>query len=203
MKLRALIPQRQKSQRNINWFALYTEGQQRAFAHYFELLYPGVFIYARKVLGDQEAARRIVLFAFVNAWRQREDFTTQDQLKQFILDTVRESCTTHRLSLMRDHKHAHAGATEKFSLFPGWERRGLHLEQMHKEILAEMLQTLDRLPEDSRWVLHNAIAERKTKAQLAEEWHTTENAAAIRKSRAFKTLLALLTEPGTPYYINY
>lgn len=203
MNLRSLIPQRQKKQKSINWFVLYTEGQQRAFTHYFELLYPGVFFYARKVLGDPEPARKIVLIAFSNAWRQREDFLTQDQLKHYILETVREHCATHRLSLMRDHKHAHAGATEKFSLFPGWEKRGLHLERIHKEILAEMLQKVERLPEESKWVLHDAITQRKSRAQLAEEWHVSENAAAIRKSRAFKNLLSLLSEAGTPYYMNY
>jgi len=122
---------------------LFTQGHRPAFAHYFESLYPGLFIYARKMLGDQPAARKIVLFAFVGAWRQRQDLTSSGQMKQFILDAVREGCTTYRLALVRDHKHAHAGATDKFSFFPGWEGPGLHFEWLHKEILAEMAKRPD------------------------------------------------------------
>ena len=124
---------------------LFTEGRRPAFAHYFESLYPGLFIYARKMLTDQSAARKIVLFAFVSAWRQRQDFTSPEQLKQFILEAVREGCTTYRLALVKDHKHANAGATDKFSFLPGWEGEGPRFEWLHKEILAAMAQKSDCL----------------------------------------------------------
>lgn len=144
MKL-TLIPHRKKAHKDTSWFTLFTEGHRPAFSHYFESLYPGLFIYARKMLNDQTAARKIVLFAFVNAWRQRQDFTRPERLKQFILDTVREGCTTYRLALVRDHKHAHAGATDKFSFFSSLEGTGPQLEWLHKEILAEMAQRPDCL----------------------------------------------------------
>jgi RNA polymerase sigma-70 factor (ECF subfamily) len=144
MKL-TLIPHRKKARKDASWFTLFTEGHRPAFSHYFESLYPGLFIYARKMLSDQAAARKVVLFAFVSAWRQRQDFTSPERLKQFILDSVREGCTTYRLALVRDHKHAHAGATDKFSVFSGLEGTGPQLEWLHKEILAEMAQRPDCL----------------------------------------------------------
>lgn len=140
MKLTTLIPHRKKAPKDTDWFISFTRGHRPAFAHYFEALYPGLFIYARKMLTDQSTARKIVLFAFVGAWRQRQDFTSTAQLKQFILDSVREGCTTYRLALVRDHKHANAGATDKFSFFTSLEETGPHLEWLHKEILAEMAQ---------------------------------------------------------------
>ena len=140
-----LIPHRQKVHKDTSWFIQFTEGHRPAFSHYFESLYPGLFIYARKMLNDQAAARKTVIFAFVSAWRQRKDFIGPEQLKQFILDSVREGCTNYRLALVRDHKHAHAGATDKFSFFSGLEGAGPHLEWLHKEILAEMAQRPDCL----------------------------------------------------------
>src|SRR5882762_11835095 len=118
MKL-SFIQHRQRSYKNINWFALFTEGNRKAFSYYFELQYPGLFYYARKLLGDAEAAKKIALFALVNAWKQREDFGTPDQLKIFMLETVRENCVTYRLSMNRSHQPVHAGAAGGSILLPG------------------------------------------------------------------------------------
>ena len=197
MRLRSFIQHKPSSYKSINWFALFTEGHRKAFSHYFELQYPGLFLYTRKVLGDPEAAKKIVLCAFVNAWKNREDFHTVDQLKLFIRQTVRDHCTTYRLSLAKKT----AGTTERPELFADWESRGPQMERIHKEILAEMFQKLDHLPEDSKWVLHHAITGRKSRAQLAALWHISENAAAIRKSRAFKALLSLLSDPGPTWFL--
>ena len=199
MKFRSLIQHKHNSYKGINWFALYTEGNRKAFSHYFELQYPGLFHYTRKVVGDPEAAKKVVLFAFVSAWKNREDFSNLDQLKDFIRETIRENCTTYRLSLSKDNKQGTAEG-DKFAFFEDWARKGPHMERIHKEILAEMFIKLDDLPEDSKWVLHHAITGRKSRAELAEEWRISENAAAIRKSRAFKALLSLLSDPGASWF---
>lgn len=197
MKYRSVIQHRHSSYKCINWFALFTEGNRKAFSHYFELQYPGLFLYTRKVVGDAEAAKKIVLCAFVKAWKNREDFTNLEQLKLFVRDTIRENCTTYRLSLVRDN--GTKGAADRSAFFDQWGMKGPHMERIHKEILAEMFQKLELLPEDSKWVLHHAIAGRKSRAQLAEEWRISENAAATRKSRAFKALLSLLGDAGTSW----
>ena len=190
MKFRSLIQPKHTAYKGINWFILFTEGHRKAFTHFFELQYPGLFLTTRKALGNSEAAKKIVLCAFVDAWANREGFTTLDELKRFIRESVRENCTTYRLTLARDHSSP---------LFDGFDQKGPHMERIHKEILAEMFSKLESLPEDSKWILHNAIAERRSRAQLAAEWHISENAAAIRKSRAFKTLLSLLADPGSSF----
>jgi RNA polymerase sigma factor (sigma-70 family) len=198
MKFKSLIQRRHSSYKGINWFALFTEGNRKAFSHCFELQYPGLFYYARRVLGDAEAARKIVLCAFADAWKNREGFANPDQLKSFIRETVRENCTTYRLSLVREN--GTISEADRSAFFDQLGMKGPHMERIHKEILAEMFQKLELLPEDSKWVLHHAIAGRKSRSQLAEEWRISENAAAIRKSRAFKTLLSLLGDAGPTWY---
>jgi len=117
MKLPSFIPRKQRSYNDINWFVLFTEGHREAFAHYFGVMYPGLFTCAYKAVGDPVLARNIVLAGFVNAWGIRAELLTQDELKRTVMDKVREDCTSHRLSLVRDHKHDNAGGTDE-SFFP-------------------------------------------------------------------------------------
>ncbi|OJW61171.1 MAG: hypothetical protein BGO55_32300 [Sphingobacteriales bacterium 50-39] len=196
MKLSLLIQSKHKAFKGIKWFVLFTKGHPKAFNHFFELQYPGLLLRTRDTLGDAEAARKIILCTFIDAWNYREGFTSEDDLKRFIRETVRNKCTTFRLSpaRIRDHNDIAAGILD---MSTDWEFKGPHMERIYKEILAEMFFKLDQLPEDCKQVLDQVITGRKTTAQLAAEWHISENAAAIRKSRAFKTLLSLLADPGS------
>jgi len=198
MKIRPLIQPEHSTHKSINWFVLFTEGHQKAFTHIFKLQYPGLFLRTSKLLENAEAAKKIVLLAFVDAWASREGFTSLDELKRFIRESVRENCSTYRLTLAKDHKEVAVGILDRSSFFDE-EHKGPHLERIHKEILAEMFSKLESLPEDNKWILHHAITERKSLAQLAAKWHVSENAAAIRKSRAFRTLLSLLADPGSSF----
>jgi hypothetical protein len=117
MKQPSFIRRSQKSDNDINWFVLFTEGHREAFTHYFEVMYPGLFYCACKAVSDTDIARSIVLAGFVSAWEMREALFTPDELKKFVMDKVREGCTRHRLSLVRDHKHDNAGGTDE-SFFP-------------------------------------------------------------------------------------
>ncbi|HVU57758.1 MAG TPA: hypothetical protein VHD83_22005 [Puia sp.] len=194
MRLSPFIQPKHKAFKGINWFALFLQGHPKAVAHFFYLQYPGLFLYARKALGDPEAAKKIFLCAFADAWNTREGFTSEDQLKQFIREKVREKCTTYRLSPAKtmDHQKTAAGALDRSA---GWELNGPHMERIHKEILAEMFSKLELLPGDCQQILDEVIAGRKTIAQLAAGWNISEKAAATRRSKAFKTLLSLLADP--------
>jgi len=196
MKLNLLIQPKPKVFKSINWFALFSEGRQKAFNHFFELQYPGLFLRARGILGNPEAAKKIILCAFVDAWNYREGFTSEDDLKQFIRETVRKKCNTFRLSpaKTREPNDIAAGILD---MSTEGEFKGPHMERIYKEIQAEMFFKLDQLPEDCKQVLDQVIIDRKTTAQLAAEWGISENAAAIRRSRAIKTLLSLMAEPGS------
>jgi RNA polymerase sigma factor (sigma-70 family) len=198
MRLSSFIQPKHKAFKGISWFALFIEGHPKAFAHFFELQYPGLFLYARKALGDPEAAKKIFLCAFADAWNHREGFTSEDQLKQFIRETVRKNCTTFRLSPAKARNNDHTGAGSP-KVPADWDWKGPHMERIYQEILAEMFSKLELLPEDCKLILDQAITGRKTIAQLAAEWNISENAAAIRKSRAFKTLLSLLADPGASF----
>ncbi|HEY4206440.1 MAG TPA: sigma-70 family RNA polymerase sigma factor [Puia sp.] len=190
MRISSLIQPKHSSYKGIDWFALFADGNPKGFAHFFDLQYPGLFLSARKMLRDEGAARKIVICAYADAWNNREAFTSQEQLKQFVRETVKNKCTTYRLS---------PPAIGVADGPPDWESKGPHMERIHKEILAEMFGKLDQLPKDTRLILHQAVIERMSLAQLAAEWNISENAAAIRKSRAFKTLLSLLADPGNPF----
>jgi DNA-directed RNA polymerase specialized sigma24 family protein len=139
MKFRSLV-HKHSNYKGINWFALYTEGNRKAFSHFFELQYPGLFHATRKTLGDPGAAKKIVLGAFVNAWKQRESFTAPDHLKIFIRETVRENCASYRLAMSGDHKTGNTGIIDRSFFFADRELKGPHMERIHKEILAEMFQ---------------------------------------------------------------
>ncbi|MDO6430552.1 FecR family protein [Flavitalea sp. BT771] len=117
MKQPSFIRRSQRSDNDINWFVLFTEGHRDAFAHYFEAMYPGLYHCACKAVADPAIAESIILAGFVDAWKVREGLFTQDELRRLVMDKVREGCTSHRLSLVRDHKHDNAGGTDE-SFFP-------------------------------------------------------------------------------------
>jgi transmembrane sensor len=124
MKLPSFNSRKQITDNDINWFVLFTEGHREAFTHYFEVMYPELFYCAGKAVGDPAIARNIVLSGFVSAWEAREHLFTPEELKKCVMDKVREGCTRHRLSLVRDHKHDNAGGTDE-SFFPEDRSDGL------------------------------------------------------------------------------
>jgi|GEM_PF-399607 len=117
MKLKSFIPPRQGPYTDINWFVLFTEGHRDAFAYYFQELYPELFYCACKAVGDPVMAKNILLTSFASAWEARKVLFTPDELKKLVTDKVRKGCTSHRLSLVRDHKHDNAGGTDE-AFFP-------------------------------------------------------------------------------------
>ena len=198
MKLNLLIQPKHKAFKGINWFALFSQGDQKAFDHFFELQYPGLFLRALDVLGDPEAAKKIILLTFFDAWNYREGFTSEDDLKRFIRETVRKKCITFRLSPAKT-REPNGIAAGILDMSTDWDFKGPHWERIYKEIMVEMFFKLEQLPEDVKHVLDQVITRRKTTAQLAADWNISEKAAAIRKSRAFKTLLSLLADPGSSF----
>lgn len=198
MKLNLLIQPKHKAFKAINWFALFSEGHHKAFNHFFELQYPGLFLRARKMLGNPDAAKKILICAFVDAWNIREGFTSEDELKRFIREAVRKKCNTFRLSPTKT-RAPNDIAAGILDMSTEGECKGPHMERIYKEIQAEMFFKLDQLPEDCKQVLDQVIIGRTTTARLAAEWNISEKAAAIRRSRAIRTLLSLMAEPGSSF----
>ena len=86
----------------------------QAFTHLYNHLFPGVYYFARRLVGKGPEAEDIVAETFEKLWRIRPNFNTYANIKAFLYITARNAC----LDLLRAR----------------WRHRLAHLEIVYLEI---------------------------------------------------------------------
>jgi RNA polymerase sigma-70 factor (ECF subfamily) len=71
-----------------------------AFETLFRSFFPGLVLFARKYVPDQDTATEIVHNVFLNLWEKREQVDTSTSLKSYLFTSVHNRC----LNYIRDQK---------------------------------------------------------------------------------------------------
>ena len=70
------------------------------FESLFRSFFPGLVLFARKYVPDQDTATEIVHNVFLNLWEKREEVDTRTSLKSYLFTSVHNRC----LNFIRDQK---------------------------------------------------------------------------------------------------
>jgi RNA polymerase sigma factor (sigma-70 family) len=170
-----------------DWFPDFQAGREAAFKHVFAKYYRSVYYFTAKILKDDAYTEDIVSETFRKAWESRARIATLRHLENFLYFVARNGCINHlrdeRVRKTTDKEWVDLAATDT------QEREAQDLERIQTRMLATIYTAINSLGEE---VLQKAFMEGKSTKEIAEELGMTENAVYITKSRALKSLRAIL-----------
>ena len=71
------------------------KGDEKAFKEFFYIFYPGFCLFARRFISSEEVSKDLVQEAFIEYWKNRENFTSIEKAKGFIYTVIRNKCLNH------------------------------------------------------------------------------------------------------------
>jgi RNA polymerase sigma factor (sigma-70 family) len=136
---------------------LASEGNEEAFAAIFERHHRGLLTLSRHMLGSREEAEDVLQHTFAAAYRQLAENGPPEHLRAWLYATARNRCS----SLLRARRELPHGDV------PG-ETAWLPDEVENRSDLRELLEDIQKLPEDQRIALVLAEIEDLDHAEIAE-----------------------------------
>jgi RNA polymerase sigma factor (sigma-70 family) len=136
---------------------LASEGNEEAFAAIFERHYRGLLTLSRHMLGSREEAEDVLQHTFAAAYRQLGENGPPEHLRAWLYATARNRCSSV-LRARRELPHGDVPA----------ETAWLPDEVENRSDLRELLEDIQKLPEDQRIALVLAEIEDLDHAEIAE-----------------------------------
>lgn len=158
-------------------------GDPDALQNLLKLYYGPLCLFAERLLADSAAAEDIVGESFVKLWHKKNDFETHQNLKAFMYITVRNACLNFLKQARRESlsKKQHAyltGEKEEFVLN----------EMIRAEVLKEIMDEVNNLPEQCRKVLKFAYLEGLKNQEIADLLNISIHTVKNQKARAIQLL---------------
>lgn len=147
----------------------YTEN----FSHYL--------MFACNFIPDEDLSKDIVQEAFINYWKQQDNFEDEISVKAFLYKSIRNGC----LNQIRHHDIRN----RYFKSLPeDWETENFFMENVIKEEVSDIiLKEIDKLSETGRKVLLRSL-EGFANEEIAEELNISVNTVKTHKARSYIVL---------------
>lgn len=161
------------------------EALQTLLKHYYSAL----CLFAERLLADSAAAEDIVGESFVKLWKKRADFENHQNLKAFMYITVRNACLNYLKQAKRDSlsKKQHAYLTSEKEEF-------VLNEMIRAEVLKEIMDAINNLPEQCRKVLKLGYLEGMKNQEIARLLNISVHTVKNQKARGIQLLKVRLRD---------
>lgn len=158
--------------------AIIHSGKTMKEKEFFETYFSLYLQFALKYIADEEICKDIVQEAFINYWKQENNFNNEAALKAYLYKSIRNGC----LNQMR-HKNIRQKYFE--SLPEDWESEDYFMENVIKEEVASIvLQEINKLSETSRKILLRSL-DGYSNEEIAEELRISVNTVKTHKARSY------------------
>lgn len=152
-----------------------------AFKELFFEFYPSLCVFAGRYISSPETCEDIVQQVFFNIWKNRKTLNIHSSFRNFLLTSVRNSCTDYLRKQSSHNKYLENLPLSNFNESP---------EQIYtiKE-LEEMLQAaLDKLPPNVQAAFNMSRNQKMTYKEIAAEMNISPKTVESYISRALKLL---------------
>ena len=157
------------------------EDDHDAFKELFFEFYPSLCVFAGRYVSLPEACEDIVQEVFLNIWKNRKTLNIHSSFRNFLVTSVRNSCTDYLRKQSSHNKYLENLTTFYSTEIP---------DQVYtiKE-LEEMLQAaLEKLPENIQLAFNMSRTEKMTYNEIAAEMNLSVKTIESYMSQALKLL---------------
>lgn len=161
----------------------FRKGEPQALHSLLKLFYSPLCLFAERLVKDRLAAEDIVGESFIKLWNKRNDFETLQNTKAFLYITTRNACLnllkqTHRDNLSKKQLAYLTGEREEYILN----------EMVRAEVLQEIMQAIENLPEQCGKVLKLGYLEGLKNQEIADLLKISVHTVKNQKARAIQLL---------------
>jgi RNA polymerase sigma-70 factor (family 1) len=162
----------------------FRRGKERAFELIFYKFYGGVCYFANNIVDDPHAAEDIVEEIFIKLWQLREDFKTFAAIKSFLYVSAKNGCLNHLRGNQIHERHHRIILPDLLDV----ESQNILLGEIFEaEVIRELYQAIERLPDQPRRVLSLSLQGLPTD-QIAEMMGLSEQTVRNTKVRGLEKL---------------
>jgi len=161
----------------------FQKGAADALHSLVQQFYSPLTLFADRLLKDRAAAEDIVGESFIKLWNKKNDFETVQNIKAFLYITVRNASLNYLKQAKRD------SLSKQQLAYPQSEKEEFVLNSMIRaEVLKEILQEIERLPEQCGKVLKLGYLEGLKNQEIADMLHISVHTVKNQKARAIQLL---------------
>ncbi|OQP66471.1 hypothetical protein A3860_13355 [Niastella vici] len=167
----------------------FRKGGPDALQSLLKQFYSPLCLFAERLLGDKAASEDIVGEAFIKLWNKRDNFENLQNLKAFMYITVRNACLNHLKQAKRDSLNQ-----KQLAYLTGEKEEFVLNEMIRSEILQEIMQEVNNLPEQCGKVLKLAYLEGLKNQEIADLMNISVHTVKNQKARAIQLLKVRLRD---------
>ena len=167
----------------------FRKGGPDALQSLLKQFYSPLCLFADRLLGDKAASEDIVGEAFIKLWNKRDNFENLQNLKAFMYITVRNACLNHLKQVKRDSLNQ-----KQLAYLTGEKEEFVLNEMIRSEILQEIMQEVNNLPEQCGKVLKLGYLEGLRNQEIADLMNISVHTVKNQKARAIQLLKVRLRD---------
>lgn len=159
------------------------KGEPEALQTLLKLYYGALCLFAERMVTDRQAAEDIVGEAFIKLWKRRDNFATVQNIKAFLYISTRNAA----LNLLKQAKRE--SLSKKQLAYLSEEQGAFVLNDMVRaEVLREIMQEIDKLPEQCGKVLKLGYLQGMKNQEIATMLNISVHTVKNQKARAIQLL---------------
>jgi RNA polymerase sigma-70 factor (family 1) len=171
--------------------SLLKDRDDAAFNQIFNQFYQSLCFFASRIVQDQYAAEDIIQDIFVKFWQRHRDFNDFASVRSFLYVSSRNACLNwlEKSQVKLKHQQYMVGRENI-------EERTILQTIIQAEVVRQIFDAVDTLPEQCRKVIRMTYEEGKKAKEIADELGITVSTVNNQKMRGLKLLRDQLSDEG-------
>lgn len=178
----------------------FRSGDRRAMDMIFQLYHPALIFFANRLLinFDQASAQEVVLDVMLKTFELRETFKSYASVKAFMYISTKNRC----LNVIEKEKVRLNRLNIYTQDLDELEEENILSKMIHTEVLRELSQSIEFLPEQCRNIMQK-LMDGKTPKEVSEELDISVSTVNSQKARAISILKKTLSNKGIALLLFY
>jgi RNA polymerase sigma-70 factor (family 1) len=165
------------------------KGGPDALKSLLKQFYSPLCLFAERLVNDRAAAEDIVGESFIKLWNKRRDFESPQNIKAFMYITVRNASLNYLKQAKRDSLNQ-----KQLAYLTGEKEESILNEMIRAEVLKEIMNEINNLPEQCRKVLKLAYLEGLKNQEVAKVLNISVHTVKNQKARAIQLMKTRLRD---------
>ncbi len=165
------------------------KGGPEALQSLLKQYYSPLCLFAERLLNNRAASEDIVGESFIKLWNRRNDFESTQNIKAFLYITVRNACLNYLKQAKRDSLNQ-----KQLAYLSGEKEEFILNEMIRAEVLKEVMNEIENLPEQCRKVLKLAYLEGLQNKEVAKVLNISVHTVKNQKARAIQLMKTRLRD---------